>query len=267
MATRRSEQWVQSAQTLADAPKSANARSLLTRAVYLLSRREYSRAELGRKLAQPSMRQRAEQFKSRSQKNSKETHENRLHDNFMRDNSPHNAVITQPSDAAALGLAPPLDELTDELATGFTPPTEAELDTVLEQLTRMGYLDDARFVRSLVHRKSARMGTARVMMDLAPHKIDAAHSAEIATQLKQTELERCYQTWAQRFANRALSPLDVDTTGQDATVDDSMLADQKIDFTAQQKAQAKQGRYLISRGFNSDAVRRVLKGWKPESEV
>ena len=206
MATRRSEQWVQ-AELDAQAAGAASstkggrpagslfARTLNTRAVDLLSRREYSRAELGRKLAQPTLLQREKQLK---------------------------------------GGEP------------FTPPSLDEIEAVLDKMASLGYLDDARFAASLVHRKSQRMGTAKVMMTLAPHKLPSEDTAQIAAQLKNTELERCHATWSQRFS----------------------LAEPSNEqpFEEAQKHRAKQGRFLISRGFNSDAVRRVLSGWVPEPE-
>ena len=202
MATRRSEQWVNSSHDtggLAEQKRSGfgkTPRSLTTRAVELLSRRDYSRAELGKKLSQPTMLQLGKQIKD--------------------------------------GLA-------------FVPPSADEIESVLDKMSGMGYLNNVRFTASLVQKQAKRHGSARVLMALAPHALDSGEIEKIASELKITELARCYHIWAQRYAG----------SHSDATQDEA------TSFADQQKYRAKQMRFLMGRGFNSDAIRKVMGGWRP----
>ena len=230
MATRRSEQWVTAADAPAEnateiSPKAA--RTLLTRAVNLLSRRDYSRAELGKKLLLPTLYQQKQRLKLE----------------FLSKNQQNNTATTG-------HISDEINLLTSNESKAFVPPTSAEIDTVLDTLSKLGYLDDTRFAASLVRRKSIRAGTARVMQTLSQHALPSDQLAVIASDLKSTELERCYITWAQRYAHKIN--------------DDESLDCKPQDYNTQQLAKAKQMRYLVGRGFSGDAVRRVLNGWKPD---
>lgn len=166
-------------------------------AVQYLSRREYSRSELARKLAQPSA-----------------------------------AALRQ----AKLAPDSPKPDI----------PSADDINTVLDELQKQDFLNDARFALSLVHRKAGKLGTSRLMQELSQHKLDATVASELATQLKSSELARCHEAWAQRFAHKDLS---------------------NMDALAAHAAKDKQMRFLIARGFASDAVRKVLRGWRPEDEL
>ena len=171
----------------------ANA-TLQSLAVRHLSRREYSRSELARKLAQPT--------------------------------------------AAALRAA----RLEPDAPKPVRPSAE-EINAVLDQLQAQNLQSDARFALSLVHRKAGKLGTSRLMQELSQHKLDASVASELASQLAGSELTRCFEAWAQRFSHKDLSHLDP---------------------LALRAAQDKQMRFLMARGFASDAVRKVLRGWQPE---
>lgn len=171
--------------------------SLQSVAVRLLSRREYSRSELARKLAQPT--------------------------------------------PAALRAA----KLDPEASKPKRPSTE-EIERVLDGLQAQNLQNDARFALSLVHRKASKLGASRLMHELSQHKLEANVASELATQLKGSELTRCYEAWSQRFGHKELTGLDAQ---------------------AAQAAKDKQMRFLIARGFASDAVRKVMRGWQPEDET
>ncbi len=165
------------------------------RAVYYLSKREHSRAELAKKLSQPTYKARQKAF------------------------------------AHHLELPP--------------APSSEEIDAVLDDLQRQGFLNDTRFAHSLAHRNAGKHGTARVMSALGQHQLDADTTQQLAQQLKDSELPRCYEVWFKRFANVDLNEL------------------RDTDYPTAQAALGKQGRFLMQRGFNSDAVRKVLGGWVP----
>jgi regulatory protein len=168
-------------------------RTLKTRAVYYLSKREHSRAELAKKLSQPTYKARQAAFVHKTE----------------------------------LPAAP-----------------SAELvESVLDDLQRQGFLNDDRFAQGLARKNASKHGVARVMASLGQHKLDANTTQQLAQQLKDTELSRCYDVWARKF-----EPINRD----------------ELDYLQAQAALGKQGRFLIQRGFNGDAVKKVLSGWTPE---
>lgn len=168
-------------------------RTLKTRAVYYLSKREHSRAELAKKLSQPTYKARQAAF----------VHKTEL-------------------------PAAPSAEL---------------IESVLDDLQRQGFLNDERFAQGLARKNASKHGAARVMASLGQHKLAANTTQQLAQQLKDTELSRCYDVWARKF-----DPIKRD----------------ELDYLQTQAALGKQGRFLMQRGFSGDAVKKVLKGWMPE---
>jgi regulatory protein len=178
-------------------PQSAplSPRTLKTRAVYYLSKREHSRAELAKKLAQPTYKARQQAFV-------------------------HKTDLPE-------------------------APSAELIEAVLDDLQQQGFLNDQRFAHSLVNRNATKHGAARVLASLGQHKLDSSTTSELAAQLKGSELSRCFAVWARKF-----EPINRD----------------ELDYQQAQAALGKQGRFLMQRGFSSDAVKKVLSGWQPEAE-
>jgi regulatory protein len=113
------------------------------------------------------------------------------------------------------------------------PPTadmQANVDALLEWLVAQGHLSEARFVEARVRTRAARLGNLRIHQELAQHGLEL--SPEVAQALKDSEFARARQVWARKF---------------EAAPDDAA-------------ARAKQMRYLTSRGFSSEVIRRLLRG-------
>lgn len=132
-------------------------------------------------------------------------------------------------------------ELERKLAVHEEQP--GELARALDELTAKGFISEERVAASVMHRRAARLGAARVLQELRAKGLGAETLAEAATQLRATELERARAVWQKKFGAPA----------PDAT------------------ARAKQARFLAARGFTADTVRRVLNtapdedGWPDES--
>lgn len=120
------------------------------------------------------------------------------------------------------------DELARKLAAYAEDP--AEVDTVLDALEKEGWLSTERFAQSLVHRRASRQGAARIVQELRQHGVDDNQVAELRDQLRATEYDRALEVWKKRF---------------NAKPDD-------------RAAYAKQARFLASRGFAHDVIRRIL---------
>ena len=110
-----------------------------------------------------------------------------------------------------------------------SPPPD--LDALLDDLTKRGWLSDARAATQLVHTKRSRFGAQRITHELrqkgiAEELIDAA-----LPMLKESELEAAREVWQKKFGRLP----------QDA------------------KEKAKQIRFLQSRGFAPDVALKILR--------
>lgn len=122
-----------------------------------------------------------------------------------------------------------------ELLRKLAPHAEepAEVERVLDELETRGLLSAERFVESLLHRRAARFGTARLRQELQQHKLPADAVAQAVEALRGTELERARAVWQRRFG------------GEPA---------------ADAAERARQMRFLTARGFSSEVIRRVVRG-------
>lgn len=120
------------------------------------------------------------------------------------------------------------EELARKLAAYAESP--AEVEAVLDALEKEGWLSTERFAQSLVHRRASRQGTARIVQELRQHGVDDNQVAELRDQLRATEYHRALEVWKKRF---------------DAKPED-------------RAAYARQARFLASRGFAHDVIRRIL---------
>jgi len=132
----------------------------------------------------------------------------------------------------AVGYLSRREHAREELARKLAPHAEDpdEVATVLDALEKEGWLSTERFAQSLVHRRASRQGAARIVQELRQHGVDDNQVAELRDQLRATEYDRALEVWKKRFG---------------AKPDD-------------RAAYAKQARFLASRGFAHDVIRRIL---------
>lgn len=118
-------------------------------------------------------------------------------------------------------------------ADAATPPEPsavmARVTEVLDWLEAGNYLSQQRFTESRIHVRAARHGNLRIRQELAQHGITLDDDA--AEALKASEFSRAREVWARKFT--APAP---DAAGR-----------------------ARQARFLTSRGFSPETVRRVLR--------
>lgn len=132
----------------------------------------------------------------------------------------------------AVGYLSRREHARDELARKLAPHAEDpdEVERVLDALEKEGWLSTERFAQSLVHRRASRQGAARIVQELRQHGVDDAQVSELREQLRATEYERALEVWQKRFGARPEG----------------------------RAAYAKQARFLASRGFAHDVIRRIL---------
>jgi regulatory protein len=108
--------------------------------------------------------------------------------------------------------------------------TPGQLAQVLDALQARDFINEARVVESVIHRRAARLGAARIRQELLNKGLSVELVAAAMEGLKANELERARAVWRKKF--------------------DSPAADAG--------GRAKQMRFLAARGFGGDVIRRVL---------
>jgi regulatory protein len=132
----------------------------------------------------------------------------------------------------ALRLLAAREHSRTELTRKLLPHEEepGQLARVLDELQAKDFINETRVVESVVNRRAARMGAARIRHELqgkglAPDAVAAAVDA-----LKGSEVDRARDVWKKKFG----SP------------------------PANAAEQGKQMRFLASRGFDGSTIRRVV---------
>ena len=121
-------------------------------------------------------------------------------------------------------------ELERKLAAHQTEP--GQLAKALDELQARGFISEERVIESVIHRRASKLGTARVRQELVAKGLSGEAVTEALENLRATELERARQVWARKFGEPATDP----------------------------KEKARQIRFLVSRGFAAEVVRRVVQG-------
>jgi regulatory protein len=115
-------------------------------------------------------------------------------------------------------------------------PAAAQIAAALDDLAAKGLLSDARTAESVLRSQGARFGSRRLKQTmqakgLAPELISAT-----LQQARGTEFERARDVWQRRFGELALDASE----------------------------RARQMRFLASRGFDGDVIRRVVQAREDE---
>jgi regulatory protein len=106
------------------------------------------------------------------------------------------------------------------------------LAKALDELQGKGFINEQRVLESVLNRRSAKLGVARIRQELQGKGLAPEAVMDAVEQLRSTEVERAREVWRKKFGQ---PPVDVAQRG-------------------------KQMRFLASRGFGGDAIRRVVAG-------
>ena len=106
------------------------------------------------------------------------------------------------------------------------------LAQALDELQAKGFISEQRVIESVLHRRAAKLGTARIKQELQGKGLDPLAVSEALAGLKGSERERAQAVWRKKFGS---PPADA-------------------------QAAAKQMRFLAARGFGGDIIRRVVAG-------
>jgi regulatory protein len=103
---------------------------------------------------------------------------------------------------------------------------------VLDALEAKDFINEARVVESVVHRRAAKLGAARIRQELQAKGLEPEAVVQAVDQLRASEVERAREIWRKKFG---APPVDAAERG-------------------------KQMRFLASRGFGGDTIHRVVSG-------
>ena len=106
-----------------------------------------------------------------------------------------------------------------------------QLRRVLDDLQAKGFIDHQRVADSVVHRRAAKLGAARVRQELQAKGLDAELVTQTVAGLRATELQRAREVWTRKFG---APPADSTEHG-------------------------KQARFLAARGFDGEVIRQLLR--------
>jgi regulatory protein len=106
-----------------------------------------------------------------------------------------------------------------------------ELEPLLDDLEKRGWLSEARFVEQLTTVRRRRFGAARILNELREKGVSEGALAAARSRLKDSEIDAARAVWKKKFGS--------------------------LPTTLQERA--KQSRFLASRGFSAEVVRKVLR--------
>ena len=107
-----------------------------------------------------------------------------------------------------------------------------DLARTLDELEAKGFISEQRVIESVINRRSAKLGSARIRQELNSKGLDKDAVIDAVAGLQATELDRARDIWNRKFGSVA-----TDT-----------------------KERGKQMRFFASRGFSGDVIRKVMAG-------
>lgn len=106
------------------------------------------------------------------------------------------------------------------------------LARALDELQEKGFINEQRVLESVIYRRAGKLGTTRIKQELQSKGLDPVAVSEALAGLQASERERAQAVWQKKFG----------APPQDA------------------KDLARQLRFLASRGFGAEVIRRVVGG-------
>jgi len=121
-----------------------------------------------------------------------------------------------------------------ELRRKLAPHAESpeELDAVMARLKKENWQSDSRFLQATANVSAQKWGAVRIAAKLRQHQLPEEEVNAALNSLHASEYERAKAVWEKKFKGQAY------TTGQEY---------------------AKQTRFLLSRGFSADIVRKIIR--------
>jgi regulatory protein len=106
-----------------------------------------------------------------------------------------------------------------------------ELAQALDDLQAKGFIDETRVLESVLNHRASKLGNGRIKQELQAKGLAPSAVAQAMLDLKESELARAQGVWQKKFGMPA----------------------------ADAKERAKHYRFLLTRGFSAEVVRKVVK--------
>jgi regulatory protein len=107
-----------------------------------------------------------------------------------------------------------------------------QLRRALDELQARGFINEQRVAESVVHRRAAKLGLARIRHELQGKGLPDEMVADTVDRLRSTELDRAHEVWRKKFG----------------------------ELPADAAMRGKQMRFLAARGFGAEVIHRVVSG-------
>lgn len=134
----------------------------------------------------------------------------------------------------ALRLLATREHSRSELQSKLQPYEQSPgaLAQLLDDLQAKGFINEQRVLESVIHRRASKLGVSRIRQELQAKGLAPEAVSQALDQLRDSELARAREVWRKRFGTQALDGTE----------------------------RARQVRFLASRGFGGDTIRRVVSG-------
>lgn len=124
-----------------------------------------------------------------------------------------------------------------ELARKLAPHAEAdEVEALLDQLEQENLLSNTRYVEMLAHARAGKHGSLRLKADLREKGVSESEMIDALEAARMQDMEAARAVWQKKF-------------GAQSSESSNVAAER-----------ARQYRFLASRGFPSEVIRRVIGG-------
>ena len=201
-------------------------------ALEYLGKREYSYVELGQKLNSQLVKadfreKRSAQNKNNwrnknAKKNDVKNEDTRVEQRTLQGNAAFEEFVAlqQADDSPASELQQPIDLE----AAGL------EISAILDDFKTRGWLNDARYTEQMVHARQAKFGVSKIAHELRQKGVSVDLVQDAIEKVKVNELDNAKEIWSKKFKAAPIN---------------------RIEW-------AKQARFLQSRGFGFDTIKKVL---------
>ena len=126
-------------------------------------------------------------------------------------------------------------------------PVPGQLAKALDELQAKGFINEQRVLESVIHRRSSKLGAARIRQELQQKGLDAQAVCAAVNGLQPSEFARAREIWRKKFGPS------------------SAAAD--VPAPASPAERARQMRFLAARGFGGDTIRRVVAGASDDEDL
>lgn len=121
-------------------------------------------------------------------------------------------------------------ELQRKLRQAAEPDELEQLEALLDEFVQRGWISDSRYAEQIAFARRNKFGSLRVVQELRQQGVSDSSIEQALQPLRDNELETARAVWQKKFGS---PPADM-------------------------KERARQVRFLQSRGFSSEVIRRVL---------